>query len=244
MVTDKVFGDTLFVLTHELITVTRVVENTAGLDALIRPIWTVFVSVTFPFLRDTHVRRGTMERLGTARLSFALAAFVTTVPTVVSSVTNPAIGNTSMVRTLELRARAKLITVSLVRPVLTVVLLITRPAHGNTSTAGTRKEGSLALYLFVPLTVALIREVSTVVGSVTLPRRSVAQCGELTLLKGHSLHTQVEVTRAVSRSAVHLITGIITVHFLITFAGVGDAAAVPALELIGRAQSGVAEELV
>ena len=39
-------------------------------------------------------------------------------------------------------------------------------------------------------------------------------------------------------TAVHLIAGVVTVHLLVTFAGVGDAAAVPALELVGRAQSG------
>ena len=34
-------------------------------------------------------------------------------------------------------------------------------------------------------------------------------------------------------TAVHLITGILTVHLLVTLAGVGDAASVSALELIG-----------
>lgn len=36
-----------------------------------------------------------------------------------------------------------------------------------------------------------------------------------------------------SLTAVHLISGIITVHLLVTLAGVGDAASVSALELIG-----------
>ena len=45
--------------------------------------------------------------------------------------------------------------------------------------------------------VAFVGKVSTVVGSVTLPGGSEAQCGKLTLLKRHPLHTQVEVTGAV-----------------------------------------------
>lgn len=39
-------------------------------------------------------------------------------------------------------------------------------------------------------------------------------------------------------TAVHLVTGVLAVHFLVTLAGVGDAASVSALELIGRAQRG------
>lgn len=39
-------------------------------------------------------------------------------------------------------------------------------------------------------------------------------------------------------TAVHLITGILAVHFLVTLAWVGDAASVSALELIGWAQCG------
>lgn len=40
------------------------------------------------------------------------------------------------------------------------------------------------------------------------------------------------------RTAIHLITGILTVHFLVALAGVGDAASISALELIGCAQCG------
>lgn len=36
-------------------------------------------------------------------------------------------------------------------------------------------------------------------------------------------------------TAVHLVTGVLAVHFLVTLAGVRDAASVSALELIGRA---------
>lgn len=39
-------------------------------------------------------------------------------------------------------------------------------------------------------------------------------------------------------TAVHLVAGVLAVHFLVTLAGVGDAASVSALELIGRAQRG------
>lgn len=34
-------------------------------------------------------------------------------------------------------------------------------------------------------------------------------------------------------TAVHLIAGVLAVHFLVTLAGVGDAASISALELIG-----------
>lgn len=39
-------------------------------------------------------------------------------------------------------------------------------------------------------------------------------------------------------TAVHLITGVVAVHFLVTLAGVGDAASASALELVGGAQRG------
>lgn len=43
----------------------------------------------------------------------------------------------------------------------------------------------------------------------------------------------MEVAGTVRGSAVDLITGVITVYLLVTLAGVGDAASVSALELIG-----------
>lgn len=55
MVAHKVLGDTLSVLAHELVAAARVVEHTSGFHALVSPIRTVFVSVTLPTLRDTHV---------------------------------------------------------------------------------------------------------------------------------------------------------------------------------------------
>lgn len=39
-------------------------------------------------------------------------------------------------------------------------------------------------------------------------------------------------------TAVHLVTGVLAVHLLVTLAGVGDAASVSALELISCAQRG------
>lgn len=39
-------------------------------------------------------------------------------------------------------------------------------------------------------------------------------------------------------TAVHLVAGVVAVHLLIALAGVGDAASVSALELIGGAQRG------
>lgn len=45
--------------------------------------------------------------------------------------------------------------------------------------------------------VLLIREVSAVIGSITLPRGGVAESGELALLESHSLHPQTEVAGAV-----------------------------------------------
>lgn len=48
--------------------------------------------------------------------------------------------------------------------------------------------------------ISFIREVSTVVGSIALPGRGKAECGELALLKGHSLHPQAEVTGTVRGS--------------------------------------------
>lgn len=54
----------------------------------------------------------------------------------------------------------------------------------------------------------------------------------------------MEVTGAVRGSAAHLVTGILTVHFLVTLAGVGDAASVSALELIGCAQRSVTEDFI
>lgn len=54
----------------------------------------------------------------------------------------------------------------------------------------------------------------------------------------------MEVTGTVRGSAIHLITGILAVHFLVTLAGVGDAASVSALELIGCAQCGITEDFI
>lgn len=45
--------------------------------------------------------------------------------------------------------------------------------------------------------VLLIGEISTIIGSITLPGGGVAESGELTLLECHSLHTQTEVAGAV-----------------------------------------------
>lgn len=244
MVTDEMLGDALTILTHELITVTRVVENAASLDTLISSIWTVFVPIALPLLKNAHVRGRAMEHVWTTSLRRALGALIAGVSAIICSVTDPTVRDTAVVLTLKLRAGAKLITVRLVRSVLTVSLLITSPTHGDASAAGTREGWSLAFYLPAPWTVAFVREVAAVVGSVTLPRRGKAKRCELTLLKCHALHTQVEVTGAVRGRAVHLIAGIVTVHFLVAFAGVRDAAAVSALELVSSAQSGVAEELI
>lgn len=102
MVTHKVLGDTLSVLAHELIAAARVVKDTAGFDTLVSPIRTVFVTITLPALRDTHMGSRTLERLGTAGFCFALAVLITAVTTVVGSVTHPAVGNAAVVPTLKL----------------------------------------------------------------------------------------------------------------------------------------------
>ena len=116
--------------------------------------------------------------------------------------------------------------------------------------------------------VSFIGEVSTVIGSITLPGGCIAKCGELTLLKRHSFHSQMEVggtvcgsfmtgktqqpvgdvltpashlsilTESIRLTAVHFIARIFAVHDLVTLAGVGDAASIPALELICCAQCG------
>lgn len=50
--------------------------------------------------------------------------------------------------------------------------------------------------------------------------------------------TAVTTTDHSKPTAVHLVAGVVAVHLLIALAGVGDAASVSALELIGRAQRG------
>lgn len=54
----------------------------------------------------------------------------------------------------------------------------------------------------------------------------------------------MEIAGAVSGIAVHFVTGILAVHFLVTLAGVTDASSASALELIGRAQGGITENLI
>lgn len=51
-----------------------------------------------------------------------------------------------------------------------------------------------------------------------------------------SLEESLRTVILTELTAVHLITGVFAVHFLVTLAGVRDAASVAALELIGRAQ--------
>lgn len=50
--------------------------------------------------------------------------------------------------------------------------------------------------------------------------------------------TAVTTTEHSQPTAVHLVAGVVAVHLLIALAGVGDAASVSALELIGGAQRG------
>lgn len=48
--------------------------------------------------------------------------------------------------------------------------------------------------------ISFIGEVSTVISSITMPRRGKAERGELALLKCHSLHSQTEVAGTVRGS--------------------------------------------
>lgn len=139
MITHEVFRNTLSVLTHKLLIVTRVVEHTASLAALIESIRTVIVSITLPALGHTHMGAGTLEGLGTTRL-ITTFSFVRVVSTVVGSVTHPVVGDTAMVTALELVGLTELITGDLVSSVLAVVLVITGPAERNAAATRTRKE--------------------------------------------------------------------------------------------------------
>lgn len=156
MVANKVFGDTLAVLAHELVVAARVVKDAADLHTLVSSIRTVFVAIALPVLRNAHVRSWTLKCIRAAGFGFALAVLISAVTTVVGSIAHPAVGNAAMVPTLELRGGAEFITVSLICSILTVVLLITSPAHGDATAAGTSEERSRTLCFSTPWAVSFI----------------------------------------------------------------------------------------
>lgn len=102
MVTHEVLGDALAILAHELAVIAGAIVQAAGCDALIGAISTVFVTITEPAIRDTHMGAWAGEGVGAARLAFTVSRLVRAVPAVITTITQPLLGDAAMVLALKL----------------------------------------------------------------------------------------------------------------------------------------------